>query len=76
MLQYEYKEKCLKTILKWSQNLTTNADNVRTCILRVMNMDHTEKRSITCSKRKKEDADHGCFPFRTPCQESTFGRLK
>ena len=44
MIHYCHKEKNRKVILGWLKS-RENADNVKACVLHVMNMNHTEKKA-------------------------------
>ena len=53
------------------------ADNVKACILHVMNMDHAKKKAEHMQQKKTAKSRPWMFPFSNKNrQESTFGRLK
>ena len=62
MIHYCHKEKNRKVILGWLKS-RENADNVKACVLHVMNMNHTEKKLSTCSKRMTRESKPWMFPF-------------
>ncbi len=79
MLDYCYKEKkpngTSPVTVKASES--SDANNVQVSVLHVMNVNHTEKRLSTCSKKDEasKKAGHRCFRFQMAEEIRSFEKL-